>query len=294
MYQDVFHKKIKVNEYELDQSSPDLAELNKGFIEFIENPFDPIFVNSRALLRKKQDSLFHLSAKQAQLGARIIAWSEALTIVIRSEEKDLVTRARDFSRENKVYFLITFASIEPGKIEPGKKFIENKAVLTGPDGAVLNVFLKNKPVPVVEPCVAGDGKVPVVETPYGRLAVSICYDADFPTLMRQSGKQQADILLLPAGDWKEIAPYHAQVASVRAIENGVSLLRPVSGANTIATDYRGRLIGTKNYYDSGEKVMIADVPVHGVRTLYSIIGDVIAWMCVSASFGFLIMAIRRK
>ncbi len=176
---------------------------------------------------------------------------------------------------------MTVASIIPGKIEFGKKFIENKALLFDPEGNTVSVFFKNRPVPLVEPSVPGDQEIPVTSTNYGKLAISICYDADFPRLMGQMGKKGADILLLPAGDWKEVSPYHAQMAIVRAIENGTSLLRPVSGAVSIASDYHGNIVAQRSYFDNGERVVVAFLPVEGIRTLYSIVGDSFAWICMA-------------
>jgi apolipoprotein N-acyltransferase len=282
MYEDTFGKKIILNEHELTQNSPELAELNRGFAAFIEDPYKPKFERTRAKVSQMRDSLFDLSTKEARSGSKIISWSEAAVIVVKGEEQPLFEKAMNFARNNRIYFLMTVATIIPGKVQFGRKFIENKAILFGPDGNILNVFFKNRPVPMIEPSLAGDGIVPVIETPYGKLAISICYDADFPQLMRQLGSGDADILLLPSGDWKEVSPYHAQMAIVRAIENGTNLLRPVSGAVSIATDFNGKVLAQRNYFDEGEKIVVGYLPVEGVKTVYTIVGDIVAWMCLAA------------
>lgn len=279
MYEDSFGRKLDVNENELTQNSPELAELNKGFAAFIEDPYNGRFVHTRTKLIESADRLFDQSRKEAQSGSKIICWSEAAVITIKSEELRLFEKGENFARENGIYFLMTVASIIPGKVEAGKKFIENKAVLFDPSGKIQSIFFKNRPVPLIEPSIPGDGKIPVIDTPYGKLAVSICYDADFPQLMRQLGKKDADILLLPSGDWKEVSPYHGQMALVRAIENGTSLIRPVSGAVSIACDFNGKIIAQRDFFDDGEKIMVGYLPVEGVTTIYSIVGDVIPWIC---------------
>lgn len=294
MYIDAFGKTLDIHEENLSQTSSELAELNKGLALFVEDPFDQRFEKTRSVLTASLDTLFLRSQNEAAAGAKIISWSEALTFVIKSEEKLTIKKGREFALRNEVYFLMTMASITPGKIEQGKKFIENKAILFGPSGEILNTFLKNRPVPVVEPSVAGDGNVPAIRTTYGNLAVSICYDADFPVLMQQLGQKGADILLLPSGDWKEIAPYHAQMAVVRAIENGVSLLRPVSNAQSVAVDFNGGVISVSNYFDKGGRVVVANLPVKGIPTFYTIIGDSVAWICIGASVILVLIAIRKK
>ena len=281
IYEDTFGNGIEVHEDDLTQNSPELVELNKGLAAFVEDPYNEKFFRSRLKLTEAQDELFKLSGKEAGAGSQIISWSEAAVFTVKAEEELLFKKGRDFAKDNGVYFLMTVASILPGKIEFGKKFIENKALLFDPEGNMTNVFFKNRPVPLIEPSVPGDGNVPVMATKYGNLATSICYDADFPQLMRQLGRKDADILLLPSGDWKEVSPYHAHMAVVRAIENGTSLLRPVSGAVSIACDYHGNIAGQRSYFDSGERVVVAHLPLKGIKTLYSAIGDSFAWICIS-------------
>jgi apolipoprotein N-acyltransferase len=286
MYSDAYGEQIEIREEDISQTSGELATLQKGLAAFIEKPDGRFKKTSRKII-EHQDSLFAVSAKEAAAGSKIIVWSEALAMVLKQDETKLMGKGSAFAAKQSVYFLMTFAAMHPGKIEFGKKFIENKAVLFGPDGKVLTTFFKNKPVPMVEPSVAGDGNVPVISTPYGNLGISICYDADFPGLMRQLSQKDADILLLPSGDWREVSPYHAQMASIRAVENGVSLVRPVSFAQSIATDENGRLIGSRNFYDKGEKVLVAYIPINRIRTLYAIVGDSFATM----SLGLLVMFI---
>jgi len=294
MYQDAFGHNIEVDEDDLTQNSPQLAELNRGFAAFVEDPYNDSFIRTRMKLTESQDSLFTLGQKEARAGSRIISWSEAAVFTIKADEEALFKKGQTFARDNNVYFLMTVASIIPGKIEFGTKFIENKALLFDPKGTVVNEFFKNRPVPLIEPSVPGDGKIPVASTNHGKLGISICYDADFPQLMRQLGEQGADILLLPSGDWKEVSPYHAQMAIVRAIENGTSLLRPVSGAVSIACDYNGKIAAERSYFDDGERVMVAHLPVEGIRTLYPIVGDTFVWICVAGFAGLLTLIAFQK
>lgn len=294
MYEDTFGKAVEVGEDDLTQNSPELAELNKGFAAFVQDPYHERFVPTRLKLTGSQDSLFNLSRKEAQAGSRIISWSEAAVFTIKEDEGALFKKGQTFARDNNVYFLMTVASIVPGKIEFGKKFIENKALLFDPDGNTVNVFFKNRPVPLVEPSFPGNGDIPVTSTIFGNLAISICYDADFPQLMAQLGRKSADILLLPSGDWKEVSPYHAQMAIVRAIENGTSLLRPVSGAVSVACDYHGNIAGQRSYFDNGERVVVAFLPIKGIKTLYSIVGDTFAWICIAGLTGLLASIVLQR
>jgi apolipoprotein N-acyltransferase len=279
MYKDAFQKEIKVDVESLTQTSPELQELNKALVKFIAKPFDKKFTNTHTALNLFQDSLFKKAEREAKAGAVLISFSEALMFTVKPIEDSLIHKGQRFAKNNRVYLMLALGSFIPGKVEFGTKYIENKALLIGPDGQVLNIFFKNKPVPIVEGSVAGNGILPVTQTAHGRLATSICYDADYPSLMRQASKGKADILILPSGDWKEISPYHANMARMRAIENGFSMLRIVSGATSVACDCYGRVTSSSNFLDDGDNVLLAYLPSTGITTVYAKIGDVFAWLC---------------
>ncbi|MFC1965695.1 nitrilase-related carbon-nitrogen hydrolase [Chloroflexota bacterium] len=61
------------------------------------------------------------------------------------------------------------------------------------------------------------------DTPYGKIAVSICRDMEMAKYMKQAGKAGVDIMFSSAYEWpKSWVPSNIH----RAIENGFSLVRP--------------------------------------------------------------------
>lgn len=287
MYEDAFGKpgidlEALFASNKLSITSPELQEMQKAFVPFIEDPAGAKFTRTRSLIDAFSDSLFKQAAREAMAGAKIISFSEAILFTDKENETALLSRGLVFARNHKVHLMLTAATILKGPVDGQRKFMENKSWLIGPEGTVLNVFLKNRPVPVAEAgSVPGDGVVPVVPTSVGNLSSSICYDADFPSLIRQAGEKHADILILPSGDWREISPYHARMAAVRSIENGFSLLRTVSGATSVACNKYGQVVASRNYFDQGAKVLIAYLPIGGARTIYSQIGDVFVYVCAA-------------
>lgn len=77
--------------------------------------------------------------------------------------------------------------------------VYNSAVLADPSG-VRAVYRKahlwdaEKPVGFA----SGDAPPPVVETPYGRIGVMICYDVEFPEWVRTAALAGAELLAVPA------------------------------------------------------------------------------------------------
>ena len=112
--------------------------------------------------------------------------------------------------------------------------------------------------------------------------------------MRQAGRAGADIVIGPSNDWRAIDPAHADAATFRAVENGYSLLRPASNGLSLAVDYRGQVRGAADYFTAPDRqVLTAQLPTHGVRTIYSRIGDVFAWICL-AGLAVLLVASRPR
>jgi len=164
-----------------------------------------------------------------------------------------------------------------------------------PAGKTVMSYLKSHPVAGWEAGImrTGGGLVPVVATPEGRMAGAICFDADFPEFIRQAAQGKADLLILPANDWREIKDIHLQMHAFRAIENGVPLLRAAASGISTAFDPWGRLLGLTDYFAAGDRTMTAQIAVGGVPTVYARTGDLFAWLCVSAlAISLCVAAIR--
>jgi apolipoprotein N-acyltransferase len=282
IYKDVRHSNIHID-LKTPIVSKKLQQVNATLVPFLEDPDPAKFINGYKALYQLHDSLFTLSQQAANKGANIIVWSEANAIMPQLMQNNVIKRGETFAAANKVYLLMALAVFQIGKITPDKKFIENKAIFIGPDGTILNVFYKNHPVPFVEHSVAGNGKVPVIRTPYGSVSTSICYDADMPADMRQLGENKSDVLLLPSGDWYDISPYHSYMAAFRGIENGCTIVRQASGGLSLVTDYRGKEQASFDFYKAGTKLWTSNITIGHVPTIYSSIGDVFTYACLAAT-----------
>ncbi|MDX1407808.1 MAG: nitrilase-related carbon-nitrogen hydrolase, partial [Saprospiraceae bacterium] len=168
---------------------------------------------------------------------------------------------------------------------------QNKSVLVDPAGQARWHYLKAHPVPGSTDK-KGDGVLPVIQTPYGNWSAAICYDMDFTPLIRQAGRQGVDIMTVPAWDWRAIDPLHARMASFRAIENGFSMLRQTGMGRSLAVDPYGRVLSSMSYFDPGDQVMHAQLPLESVRTVYALLGDWFAWLCGAPLLWVLASGIR--
>jgi apolipoprotein N-acyltransferase len=70
------------------------------------------------------------------------------------------------------------------------------------------------------------------------------------------------------------------MATFRAIENGVSLVRPALSGLSTAVDPQGRTLAQVDAFTSDEPTLIAQVAMRGIPTLYARIGDSFAYLCI--------------
>jgi len=71
------------------------------------------------------------------------------------------------------------------------------------------------------------------------------------------------------------------MAAYRAVEQGHSILRSTRFGLSAAINPYGEMLTQMSSFDNNNKTMISQLPVEGVRTLYSIIGDIIVYLSIA-------------
>ena len=269
MYQAEFDKDIEIPK-NVSQSDPILQEVYKGLVAFMRDPDNPKYKNAYSTMDDLLNRYMDATRQVAEEGAKIITWSEGAVINIKSREEEYEKLVGALADELDIYLFFATAVFHPEKVGVEERFIENKVLTFGPEGKLLNSYFKNIPVFGVEPSFPGDGSIPVIETPYGHLSPIICYDADHPQLIQQISKQSTDMLVVPTGDWKAISPYHTQMAAVRCIENGVSMLKSTSNGLSAVIDDKGKILSSYDYFDDKEvKKIVYDFNISSSETMYA-------------------------
>lgn len=227
--------------------------------------------------------------RQATLsGAQIVVWQEFAILIDEANEVRFLEATQRLAKENNIYLTISY-SVLP---KEGKG--ENRCIFINKKGDVEVNYLKHN-LAVGESLFMkkGPGEISVVETPYGRIGITICRDLEYPGYARQAGKKKADIVLSPSFDFpKGIMPSNTYNQMLRAVENGFSLVRSVNNGLSVAIDYHGRILSSMNYFTTSNEIMYGDVPTTGTRTLYTQIGDIFPWLCVAGFTVFLVLSIK--
>jgi len=246
------------------------------------------------------DELFAQSREEARAGAKIIVWSEGAAGVLQEDEAAWLSRASALARTTGTYLdmgveELLVHPVQTQALLMPSRYMLDESILIDPSGKVVWRYEKTHPVFLGDiSVVPGNSQVPTVQTPYGRLSTVICWDADFPSTPRQAGQAGADILLVPGNDPQADDPYHTQVTTFRAIENGYSLVRQASNSLAMTVDDEGHVLSASDYSTTDSQVMVAYVPVQGVRTIYATIGDLFAWLSIAGLVVLIGLALVRR
>jgi apolipoprotein N-acyltransferase len=247
---------------------------------------------ARPVLAQIDASLLTLSQQEARAGAKMVVWPESGAAVLQEDEAAFVQQAQAVARASGIYLDMGLAVILPSQTPP---FGRDESVLIDPSGRIVWVYQKAHPTPDEgQRLVPGNGQVPTVATPYGRLSTAVCFDRDFLDIIHRAGQANADIMLVPTGDWREIDPYHSQMATVEAIEAGSSLVIQADLGLSIAVDYEGHVLASTDFFTTDPQLMVAYVPMQGVHTIYATIGDLFAWLSLAGLVALIGVALVRR
>lgn len=259
-------------------STPGIQSLQNIIINYVQKGSPVELASSyQSLTRNTQQELLLKTRQLANLNAKIVFWPEANAIVLEDDEKTFTNSLIEIANEKGIFILAPIAVIHENS-----KLITNKVIMVSPGNIKTEEYIKSI-IPPGEPSLKGNGELIVLNSPWGKLSTAICFDLDFPGLIRQQRKQLTNILIVPALDWEAIAYTHAAMAKFRAIENGFNIVRYAEGGLHSVVTALGQTLFLKSYNESKEQVSIVEVPTNRIDTFYSFTGD---WFLYGNIIGF--------
>jgi apolipoprotein N-acyltransferase len=235
----------------------------------------------RPQFQAANDVLFGRIESVLQEGAQIVVTQETAGLILEEDEQQVLERASTLAKQYRAYLDITFWVFSRTRALP---FIHNQTYLIAPAGQVEWTYEKTHPVFGGENFIVipGSGELPILDTPYGRLSAAICNDLNFPALLLQTGRNKVDILIAPFNDEPEISVQNPAEAAYRTVENGVFTIRAAGRGPSMVIDPVGRVLASQDYFTTNNHVMVADLPLYSLQTVYSRIGDSFAYLCIAA------------
>lgn len=248
---------------------------------------EKLFAKDPYPYEKTMSKIDNLTKKAASNNAKIVSSQEVAIKINEKNETKLINRIKKIAQENDIYFSFSYGVLP----NEGKGW--NKHILINNQGEFeidyrkryLKGFGDFGEAAIYK---KGPEIIQTADTPYGRIGVSICRDMEFSSYVMQAGQKEVDIMLNPSLDYpKSKGPNN----SLRAIENGFSLVRPVYNGYSYAIDYNGKILIHMDSDETETGIMYADVPTKGVKTIYSTIGNLLGWLCVLGLFGCIALRI---
>jgi apolipoprotein N-acyltransferase len=250
-----------------------------------------------------------LSRQVIGSGAQLVVWPEAATPYFFTIDGAMAAPVRRLAMESRTPFLIGTDEIE--RQPDGRDAYYNSALVVGPDGRSSAAYRKMWLVPFGEyvpfkrilffvgPLVEAvsdftPGTEPVVFDVEGRrVSVAICYESIAPWISRAFVERGSQLLVTITNDaWfgRSSAAYqHFEQGAIRAVEQGRYSVRAANTGISGAVDPYGRVLGTTPLFET--MAITVDVRLQDVRTFYSHLGDVVAW--VSAAIIALVVVLAR-
>ena len=246
-----------------------------------------------------------LTREAAAKGAQLVIWPESSTPFPFMDDKAGGERIRAVVRETGIELLLGSDQVD----HPTKSYY-NAAFLVRTDGTVAGVYQKMHLVPFGEfvplqqllffvgPLVEQAGAftpgrdMVVLPTNHGPISTAICYEIVFPRLVGESVARGSQLLTTITNDaWygHSSAPYqHFLQASMRAIEQGRYLARAANTGITGFVDPYGRVLQQTEIFERA--ILVGDVRMLDVRTIYGRIGDLFAYICAALTLVALLFA----
>lgn len=231
--------------------------------------------------------------KLAQDGADIVILQEGAVMGTTDQIGQMIAAAGALAKEQGIYIVLpTFDFQQTPPV--------NSVRIIDPAGAVVLTHIKYGGN-MFEGTLKGDGVLQSVDTPYGKLSAIICWDADYPNIVKQAGAQGVDLLFVPSQDWLGVRDIHAGMATFRAVENGMTIFRQTGQGVSVVSDPYGRVLQRVDSFEestSGEFVAVQSVqtPIRSMNTIYPALGDAVGNMMQVGLLGLLVAGwlVRRK
>lgn len=236
----------------------------------------------RTLRSRQNGEAFRSMDELAAFEPAVVFTHETAFATDTAGEDSLLADASRHARTLGAWLVLSFEVSDPD----GR--YEDRVVVFSPHGDLAAGQFKYGGAVIEGFTTAGDGNPAIFEVDGARVATYICWDMDFPRIVRRLGRNNVDVVLVPGADWREIDPMNTRLAVFRAIENGVSLVRQAAEGLSLACDPAGTTIAMMDHFTARRLNLYSQVPARGVRTLYSVAGDWVAWLsliCLAVLIG---------
>lgn len=220
-------------------------------------------------------------AAAARQGARLVVSPETAFAEYDDPSRAPFSEFVELSRRHRVYLAVGYLDT---------KSQENRVVFIGPSGDILGRYTKTHLTPF-ENNPTGTG-TPIFITIDGiSIGAMICHDDNYTDISRRYGAKSAGIVVVPTNDWAYVRSAHFQNSIHRAIESRYAIVRAASNGISAIISPTGKRLAVSDHFKEGQALLVTDVPVYDVRTIFSRLGY---WFVVASGLLVVIYLILKR
>lgn len=236
-----------------------------------------------------QSELSDMTRTAAAQGAQLVVWpEEVIGFNPASAPADQSAWLFDLVRETKVTLVTGYIGFYPDGS------YTNAAALIDPAGNVVGNYTKAHQAPFDDDLFQTGDTYPSFSTAIGTIGMMICFDEEFPDTARFITLSGADIIAVPAWQFKELASIQEyDKLALRAAENRVPIVSADMAWDSAIIDATGAILTSTDIVttDGGSALLIADVQLGPRGGPFLLMGNWIGSLCIGASLVLIVVAL---
>ncbi|UCF14816.1 MAG: hypothetical protein JSW59_15510, partial [Phycisphaerales bacterium] len=118
----------------------------------------------------------------------------------------------------------------------------------------------------------GTGEPTAVTIDGVTVGAMICHDDNYTDISRRYGNLPTGLVVIPTNDWAYVRKAHLQSSIHRAIESRFAVVRAATNGISAIISPTGKRLVVSDHFVDGPGLLVADVEVHDMRTIFSRFG----------------------
>jgi apolipoprotein N-acyltransferase len=220
-------------------------------------------------------------------GVSVILLPERALSIDRLSENEMIKLLVNVAAKNNVYIITGYTNLRGEKEYNSAIVINNRGdIVTDYNKAHLVTGLENQFVP--------GNNIGLFKLNKIQAGIAICKDLDFQDYIRRYGKNNPNILFVPAWDFVVDDWLHSRMAILRGVENGFSEVRAARVGKLTISDCYGRVTYESSSSNLQPASLIGYVSTQRFDTFYTRSGDWVGAFSLLLSAFLIFIAFMRN
>ena len=236
-----------------------------------------------------QAELSEMTRSAAAQGAQLVVWpEEVIGFNPQTAPAEQSAWLFDLVRETRVTLVTGYIGFFPDGS------YTNAAALIDPSGTVVGHFTKAHQAPFDNDIFQTGDTYPSFPTAIGTIGMMICFDEEFPDTARFITLSGADIIAVPAWQFKELASIQEfDKLALRAAEDRVPIVTADMAWDSAIIDATGAVLTSTDDVSTsgGPALLVADVQRGPRDGPFLLLGNWVGMLCIGAGILLVVIAL---